>query len=106
MLRPRLPKRRDALNGWGTVCLSRNLRIKARIWGAEASDQLTERGGIQVARTIVHSRRASTERTPVGAGERRQKKISVIVPVSEAVLDLAGVKEAFGRQRTRERCRY
>jgi hypothetical protein len=53
-----------------------------------------------VARTIVHSRRASTERTPVGAGERRQKKISVIVPVSEAVLDwLVSKKHLAAKER-------
>jgi hypothetical protein len=81
------------------------------------------RGGIQVAHTIVHSRRVSTERTPVGgcaratvtrnpcngpptrdafpsAGERRQKKISVIVPVSEAVLDwLVSKKHLAAKER-------
>jgi hypothetical protein len=73
-------------------------RIKPSVAGS--SDQLTERGGIQVARTIVHSCRASTERTPVGAGERRQKKISVIVPLSEAVLDwLVSKKHLAAKER-------
>jgi hypothetical protein len=36
---------------------------------------------------IVSGHRGSTQRTPVTAGERRYKKIPVIVPVSEEVLD-------------------
>jgi hypothetical protein len=37
--------------------------------------------------TVVSRHRASTQRTAITAGERRHKKIPVIVPVSEAVLD-------------------
>lgn len=40
-----------------------------------------------MADKIASSRQASTERMPITAGERRHKKIPVIVPVSEAVLD-------------------
>ena len=40
-----------------------------------------------MAGKIVSRHEASTECSPVSAGERSQKKISVIVPVSGAVLD-------------------
>jgi hypothetical protein len=40
-----------------------------------------------MAGNIVSRPRPSTERTPITAGERRHKKMPVIVPVSEAVLD-------------------
>jgi hypothetical protein len=40
-----------------------------------------------MAGSIVSRHQASTECSPVSAGERSQKKISVIVPVSGAVLD-------------------
>ena len=36
---------------------------------------------------IASSHQPTTERTPITAGERRHKKMPVIVPVSEAVLD-------------------
>jgi hypothetical protein len=37
--------------------------------------------------TVVSRHLASTKRTAVTTGERRHKKMPVIVPVSEAVLD-------------------
>jgi hypothetical protein len=40
-----------------------------------------------MAGNIASSRQTTTERTPITAGERRHKKMPVIVPVSEAVLD-------------------
>ena len=40
-----------------------------------------------MAGNIVSSHQPTTERTPITAGERRHKKMPVIVPVSEAVLD-------------------
>jgi hypothetical protein len=36
---------------------------------------------------IASSHQTTTERTPITAGEQRHKKMPVIVPVSEAVLD-------------------
>jgi hypothetical protein len=36
---------------------------------------------------IASSHQPTTERKPITAGERRHKKMPVIVPVSEAVLD-------------------
>ena len=40
-----------------------------------------------MAGNTASSRQTTNERTPITAGERRHKKIPVIVPVSEAVLD-------------------
>jgi hypothetical protein len=40
-----------------------------------------------MAGNIASSHQPTTERTPITAGERRHKKMPVIVPVSEAVLD-------------------
>ena len=40
-----------------------------------------------MAGNIASSHQPTTERMPITAGERRHKKMPVIVPVSEAVLD-------------------
>jgi hypothetical protein len=53
-----------------------------------------------MARNIVSSDRTSTERPTISAGDRRQKKIPVIVPVSEAVLDwLVSKKHLAAKER-------
>jgi hypothetical protein len=52
-----------------------------------------------MARNIVSSHRASTERTPIAASERRQKML-VTVPVSESVLDwLVSKKHLAAKER-------
>jgi hypothetical protein len=46
----------------------------------------------------IVSRHRTRERTPVTAGERRHRKMTVIVPVSEAVLDWLVSKTIWPRR--------
>ena len=53
-----------------------------------------------MAGNIVSNHRPSTEPMPTTAGERRHKKMPVIVPVSEAVLDwLVSKKHLAAKER-------